>query len=418
MTTILLTLSRGGWGEAAFGVELARGLLSMGKETVFLTHENNVGLIANTGFEYHPIGDHIGSLVWSLITETVREKNATSIVMCDFFTCDGVLRRYGIDAQRLRQLAIPLLAVDTWGQSERRAAGPASKRGFDVFMRKSMEISSWIEEIPCLRPCPLLHPDARPGVCRFMSPPIRITRAVRRQVRTELGLASDDAIILFCTAKWQQTRYDDFDGDRCAAFVPLLLAHYCRQLDRRAHLIHVGPEPLSGLKTLGDRYKWLPPLGEKFDLLLGASDLLLTANASASTVTKAISSRIPVLVVQNSCRAETFDDAAGWLGTRATSFTEAWLRDAVPLYPFRLWPIGFFEVMEDVVRRNPYWDSVVVCELLDERNFVSQIRSLLFDPTTVHLLQEAQSQYCNLLGALPAPAQALACQLENRLCAV
>ena len=47
---LFLTLSRGGWGEAAFGIYLAEQLRARGHDITFLTHSSNMRLFENSGF--------------------------------------------------------------------------------------------------------------------------------------------------------------------------------------------------------------------------------------------------------------------------------------------------------------------------------------------------------------------------------
>ena len=407
---LLVALSRGGWGEATFGVHVANQLRVRGEGAVFITHEKNAALFASGAFECCEVGDHLGTLLLPLIRETARACSAQSIILCDFMTSDGVMREFGIDGREVNQLGIPVVAVDTWGQSGRRDP-------IDVFFNKHIEVRDWISTLPTLTPCPFLTPSSKVGDCGFLPKPTSLSKAAKRHVRENLGLGTEDVAILFCTASWQQSIYNDIDGERTADRFPSLLAQYFGKLPSNIHLVHVGPSVLTAFHSLGSRYHWLPPLGDRFDQMLGSMDLMLSANFSATTVAKAVSSSIPVLLLQNSCVASSVDQAIAWLDTRITPTVRHWLETSVPIYEFRLWPLGFFDFLGPVVSSNPYGRTVWTREWLDEDEVLGAILALSFRGSERASLQHAQQEYCTTIESLPGAGDALQELLETNVCA-
>jgi len=409
-THLFLTLSRAGWGEASFGLYLAEQLRRRNENVLFLRHAGNEHLFAGTPFENHPIGDHIGTLIWPLIKECARENNIASVVLCDSWTTDGFLRRCKVDGAVLFELGVPVIGVDTWDNVSR--ADP-----IDIFGTERKAASDWVRRVAGLLPCPIVRPSNRAGVCRFLNSPVSLAKRVRAHVRDGWGLRPTDSVILFCTASWQQTTYNDADGDRCAVTFPALLAQYASELGPDVHFVHVGPAPLEPLQRIGGRYKWLPPLGNKFDLALGAVDLLVSANASATTVNKAIASQIPVLILENSCRASALDEAIEWLGNRATPQVIEWLTTALPIFPFRLWPIGLYKFITPILHENPYADAAESVEWLDRQKVIDRTRALLFSVSIRAELQQRQHEYCCRIQHLPTAAESFDSLLVSQLCA-
>lgn len=407
---LFLTFSRAGWGEASFGLNLAHQLRDRGDTVVFLTHENLAGLFAEAPFEHHLIGDHLGTLILPLIRETAIERSVDSIVLCDSLTGDGLLRRFGVEGPTLLKLGVPIIGIDTWDLGGRSG-------WIDLFGHKKMAMREWIAELPSLRPVPILRPNDRHGLCSFFPKPVKVAGKVRNHVRDGLGIAPHERALLFCTANWQQTTYDDADGDRCALTFPGLLARYLSELRSSYRLIHVGPAPLTPLQCLGERYRWLPPFSDKFDLLLGSADLLLSANISATTVSKAISSRIPVLVLGNSCHATSAQQAIDWLGERATSGVVEWLRTAAPIFPFALWPIGFHQFVVPLLANNDYMRAIKHAEWLDAPTVMSALDNLLFSSSARVELQHRQEEYACRVRMLPTAVQAFEAVLRSSKCA-
>lgn len=408
-THLFLTFSRGGWGEAAFAIHLAYQLRGLGEDVHFISHQSNVPLIRGAGFDFTEFGNHIGQLALPLIQVEAQEKQVASLVMCDFLTCDGLLRTFGLAGQELLEIGIPLLAIDTWGHKR-------NLDSIDLFVSKKIEVRPWISKVPTIAPCPILKPGTYQGTCGFASNPIHISKTVRKNIRKELGLKNDEIAVLFCTAQWQQTDYADEAGDTCAQRFPELLAEYFKKLDCRLRLIHVGPKRISSFAPLGERYKWLPPLGSRFDLILGASDILLSANISASTISKAIASQIPVVVLENSCAAKNPGDAKRWLGSRLRPTVENWLDQMAIIYPFSLWPIGFADFLKDRMFDNPYCDAIIRVEWLDEDAVLNTILTIAFENTDRSIIKAKQVQYQEQINSLPKAVEAFQEMLETSSC--
>lgn len=343
------------------------------------------------------IGGHIGTLAKDVIGEISKEKSADTIVMCDFMTTNGVLRQFGVDAQTQLPKDVGLVAVDTWAVSR-------SMRAIDVFGAKKIEIGDWISQLPCLAPSPLVPLDFGPGACAFMPEQIRVPASVRQHVRSNLSIGKSEKAVLFCTANWQQSLYDDANGERISSEFPKLLAEYLSRV-RGVHLIHVGPSAIDAFRILDARYHWLPPLGTQFDDVLGSIDLLISANISASTITKAISSRIPVLVLENSCQSKTAEEAADWLGGEFDPFVAQLLPSMIPLYPFSLWPLGFYDFLKPITGCE-YRRAFEVGEWLHCRRTTQQIESLLYSVEARDGLRDRQESYCKRISELPSAAEA------------
>jgi len=340
----------------------------------------------------------------------VDERRSCAIVLCDFLTSDGVMRRFGVDAQALNSLGPEVIAVDTWGHAN-------NLRNIDVFIGGSIVVRDWISQLPCLKPSPFLPPDGSVGNCSFIDGAAPVSKSVRQHVRSGLGLVPTQKVVLLCTARWQQTAYANAHGDRTAVAFADLLATYLEELPESVVLLHVGPERMPALARLGPRYRWLPPLGSKFDLAMNSADLLLSTNASASTVSRSIFSKLPVIVLQNSCKADSLEEALAWLGSRRTEAVEKWLGTALPIYPFSLWPIGFFNLMSPLIRSNPYWEALEPVEWLDKTAFQSSMTGLLFDQARGDRLRERQEYFCRRVSELPTAASALVSLMGESLCA-
>jgi hypothetical protein len=397
---LFLALGPLGWGEATMGIRVARQLHEAGDEASFVVHERSLPLLTDTPFRRVPIHDHLGPLIKLLVESQVAEEKPDSIILADYFTATVLFLGLGVDPRFLLRFDTPLIAIDTWNHSE---AGFA----IDGYGDRTREVANWIDELPYrLRPAPIVRPLPRPGVCSILPDPVRLARRVRNHVRSNIGLTPSERAVMFCTAQWQYAANNDEEARILAENVPELLAFYVSKLGDDVHLVHVGPAayPLSGL--LGERYHWLPALSpDQFDMVLGSMDLLLSANISATTNAKAVASSIPVVVVENSCLAATVEEAEAALPGPPSPFLRQWIGRSLPLYPFRLWPLGFYDFLQPVLQDNSYCSAMEVVELLDEDRVVATCNALLDSGVAREDLLQRQAAYAAETGRLLTPVE-------------
>jgi hypothetical protein len=409
---LFLALSRKGWGETSLGLEVARQLRAVGDTVCFLAHSGSILALAGAGFQVQEVPEHLEPLLGMVLEECLADGDFDAIVLCDYATTDYTLRRGGLNARCVLDYGLPVIALDTW---EYAATGST----IDMLGNRQWPLGTWMSEIEYrLIPVPFGRPFS-PGAYCSLPAPIPFAANEREMVRQELGLSHEQHAVLFCTAGWQHamcdTSFDNAlmsgsDGRRLAQAVPQLLWSYVNQAAPEARLIHVGPVPLS-LDGAPMRYQWMPSLSpENFDRLLGSVDLLLTANISATTIGRAMMIGLPVLAVENSFRVQDIVEAEQKLGECGKALTprlRQWVEDTAPLYPFRLWPLGYWEFLDPLMSGNPYCEALDIVELLDEAEFVHRCRRLLLDPQARQDARSRQAAYVAQARRLPSAAQVI-----------
>ena len=194
-------------------------------------------------------------------------------------------------------------------------------------------------------------------------------------------------------------------GRRLAEALPLLIDERVARLGKNVHVVHVGPEAYP-MKALGARYTWMPQRSPaRFTRVLAASDLLLSFNFSATTIVSAIASSVPVLLGVNSYEGEA-DAIAARLPERPSDALRKWLKKAAPLYPFRVWPLGFWKYLAPLATdENRYTTALRAVEVLDEPSFLAAMSALLGDARARADLQARQEAYRSEVMKLPAAAE-------------
>jgi hypothetical protein len=350
-------------------------------------------------FPVDELADHLGPLSKLCVESWVETERPDSIVLCDFHSCFRYFETRGVDLEFVRHLGPPVIAMDIWDGFETNTQ--MDLVGGDFTLRAGR-----VEQFTGrLVPVPMGKPSAAGGYCS-LSGAGELPRVIRHRVRQDLGIAEGDRTVLFCTAGWQHDMKHPARR-RLADALPGLLANYLSRAVPGAYFIHVGPTPLN-LARHWERYRWIPPVSpDEFAQVLGSVDLFLSANISATTVGRAVAGDVPVLVVQNSCRAETIDEAEAVTGKRLSPWLREWVESVLPLYPFVVWPLGYAEFLKPLLCDNPFCRALNVVELLDEQRYVETLRQLLFDAEARRAAIERQMEYSAEVRKIPTAAEVI-----------
>jgi hypothetical protein len=310
------------------------------------------------------------------------------------------------EADFLTRLPLPVFALDVWDLPHTELswdfgtdALPISPRALDFTRR--------------LVPVPFARPDD--DAFRFDAlPELALPPADERaRVRAEMGLAAEDRLVLLLSSRWQAPEMQHWKHhQRLARHLPQLALAAVAELGPRVHAAHVGPQPFAGAETLGGRYHWIaqaPP--DRFHALMASADVLLTFNTSATSTLSALALGLPVVLAVNSYAGRTAADVEGAVPFALADGVRAWLEPVVPLYPFRVWPLGLHRLLSPVLERNPFTGAVRTVEVLDFSALVAACRQLLFDAGAREASLLRQAGYVARVRALPKGADVLLRQL-------
>ncbi len=393
---LFLALAKAGWGETILGLRIASELHAAGDVVHFMAHSSVGSLLHDVPFSVHEVPDHIGPLTKLYIEELLSSQAISSLILSDFCTTDLFFRLMGMSGEFLCDYGVPVIAMDIWDSQE-------SGNEIDLFLEEVLPVPTWIARTALrLLPSPIVRPSNRRGVYSCLPAATTVPNRVREHIRADIGLTPADRAILFSTARWQQAAYTNEHALRLAAKLPLLLSHFVRRLGASTHLIHVGPAQYPLREVLGHRYHWIPSLpARQFDLLVGSMDLLVSANISATSIGKAITSGVPAVVLQNSIKAASLEETVASMPRRPSPDLVQWLREALPVYPFSLWPLGYRKYLEPVLADNPYTSCVQVCEILDEEHVLETCTGVLFDKALKSACVTRQAEYVERVNRLP-----------------
>jgi hypothetical protein len=355
--------------------------------------------------EYTVLEPQMGPLARLLVDEAIATFRPDAIVLADYLThCRTFSRRYHLDPWFIESHGLPVIPIDIW---------ELEKTSFTVDLATDDEsdVNEHFRDLPAqLRPVPLAHlePD---GTCRARPFRVwdgedRVSARTRNHLRTTLGLEKQDKLVLLATAAWQLGKgikhREQVIPVRDA--MPRILAHCLRQLPPQTHFLLAGEAPEALIDPPGNRVHRLPPcLPERFGNLLGAADAILSMNIAATTVTRAVMAGVPAMVLGNRFDIRDTEDAEkaeAEIGGFSPMVRDQ-LAGAMPLYPFRLWPLSYYRFLTPLLTDNPFTGAVTQAEILDEQAVTAGLTRLLYDQPTRSEALARQSAYADRVRALP-----------------
>jgi hypothetical protein len=405
---LIVALAATSWGRTIMARGIADQLTAMGDEVVFLANESLTPLLCDGKFELESISRQAGPLMGMYFQHVIAENAPDSVVLGDYFSNANFLHDAGVNPAHMLLNDIPTFTLDVWD---------CRQTGFeiDIFMDGSRQLgpgsmqerSEQFSAIPHkLKPVPIIAPAASSGEFCNLPPTLNPSAQNREWWRSTLGLKETSKAVLFCTAEWQHAQYESDAANQMIRWLPDLMSDYLSRLGEDVHLVHVGPQAYDLKEHLDGRYHWMASLAPaKFDQLLAAMDLLLSANISATTIAKAMVYEVPVLVLQNSISAASREEAEASLPEPASRAMRKWLEKVVPLFPFALWPLGYHRFLAPLLRDNPYVAALQMVELLHEREVEAALSALLFDSVARENQAHRQANYLAQVRALPTGAQ-------------
>jgi hypothetical protein len=387
-------------GELNLARALAGDLHAKGHAATFLAPAAVAWLFEGTPFPHVPVDDMLQRMP-GLLPRLLRERQVDEVVLVDVTSVFLTLTSWGQDIDFLLDLPVPVAGLDVWdlGETDLR---------WD-FGAEALAISPRALEIRRLVPVPFARPR-HDGICYDAMPAVRpVTAEVRDRMRAEIGIGPEERLLLLLSSRWQLPEAQLWKHHRrLALHVPALALEAAAALGPRVHVAHVGPQAFEGAGVLGERYHWIPQLTpERFETMMGSADALLSFATSSPSTFVALALGVPVVLAVNSRRGRTVEEVLGSV-PRPGGPVPRWLEPVVPLYPFRLWPLGLHGLLTPVLRDNPFNEAVRTVELLDWDDLVAACGEMLFEPGARAALQGRQADYCAAVRRLPRGAFLLA----------
>jgi hypothetical protein len=397
-------------GETILGLSLANQLKGCGFNFHFIVCELSVPLLATSMHSYTMIKKEIRGHAIKYIDNTINTIRPRIIVLCDYFVhCNIFAREFSVEPWFVYKYNIPIVPIDFWqfGITDFK---------IDVFGNQYIEVDNHVLDMPCvMHPVPLCSPkfskDKRSYYFPLVGTKNKDSVASPKTIRHKLGLSDQDKVILLSLSHWQIQRYQVKHVDKIIEGIPVLISYYLRELPDNVYVLFFGGNECDLPHFPTHRILCLTSSEvEKFESLLASVDLLLTLNLPSTALVRAAHMGINSVVLSNRhyfVNAKDIEALNENCCDLPSSFMRAWIMKYLPIYPFRMWPLGWHNFLEPLVSNNPYLDTFLQVEILNERAVLEALEGLLFDSELNHDLESKREGYFAEMARMEGAAEVL-----------
>lgn len=383
-------------GEITLALRVAYDLHDQGDRIVFLICESDTKILFGKPFEVVVIDS---LMLDNYLTKLVQSFHADSLILVDLLSNSLWLLYLNDGKWFFEQDLVPVLALDIHDIAYQKLfADPFFDRKWDL---------SYLSSVPKARilPVPLISPN-QPDVYNSLPPPMEVSDQQKKSIRAELGISESQKFILMVSASWQSvTSWGDVNGKKSAIWLPNLITYYASQVAPEVCVVHIGPQKFNVHKNLEGRYIYLDQVDQqRFQAILAAADMFLTANVIGTTLSSVLNIGIPTVVIHNSIRARLVEDVLSQLNTKPSNELLKWLNVSMPVYPFQAWPLGYYNLISRLLINNPFSETFLQVELLQEQEVIEACRKMLYDKTARETILEKQKHYTEMVRKLPRGA--------------
>lgn len=411
---LLIAIHNRSSGRTAIAIRVAKAMTQYKMQVMLLIHNSYLPLLSGTDIPYESVSNHIYGYGKIIIDHCVQKFKPQTIIYFDYFNTTNFLNQIGTkDSRFLLSYNCEKVTLDTWDYDRTGHFIDLPDGTIDVLAKgdSNQKISEFKSIKHRITPVPIACLDSRAGKFNCLPEPVAASKAINSY--QNLRTTKDRKLILFCTSVWQHQSSTAGSIGRMANILPRLLAHYIRKIGPSAKLVHVGPYPYPLQEIMGSQYQWLGSLsGPEFGMLVSNIDLLFTPNISATTISMAFQHNIPVLACINSVELTSLETLNRFLGKIDQDKSCHEMIDYLPLYPFYLWPLGYFNFLTRVLSDNPYYDALQPVEFFKEEETIERMESLLFNRVIRGDCLDRQENYINKVKRLPDAIDVISTMIE------
>ncbi|WP_063886351.1 DUF6365 family protein [Streptomyces sp. NRRL S-31] len=400
--------------EVTIGLDLAEQLTDAGVESHFVVNPYNAGQLRAAGLPHTLVEPELGAGVREVVHRIVKEFRADAVVLVDYLAHWMTFKvGYRTDPWFVEDLGLPVIPLDLYDLE-------STSRRVEI-LGTTMEVDDNLLRMPVqLLPVPMNRPrvtDSGRGLpYRLTRTTAPLTTRARRATRRALGVPDGARLLLVPTLPWQRLMQEHAAPPTrlLADRLPRLLGGRLARLPRDTHFLLAGPLFDGFAEALpAERLHHRPEYtADGYHRLLGSCDGVFSFHLPSYALDRAVFADVPGLLAVNNHRVDGPEDVerlAGALPGGLTAPVRRWLADhPEPLPDFHMWPLRWNEVLRPLLDANPFTDTVLRAELLDEHTLVDGLERVLYDDAERDRLAAARAAYRDAVTALPATAHTFA----------
>lgn len=359
MRLLFIITSFWAYGEFQIAVDFAMKVADLGHEVMFLIPKSHVDKMKGLNIKYRVLilkGAAINRIILRDIEDTFKP---SCVVLSDFLNYAFCEKHYGLTTDDLCVFSGLIGAFDLYNFTL------AGKR-IDTYGFRSKEISRLSVDGYdfLLQPSPVVQPTLSDKENHFR---YRIFDGIAtislndiKNAREKIGIDPSEKLIIMTGAVWQSSfrPYDDVKS--MVALVDDVIMRMVSRLPKNYTVFWVGarhsafPEGLTKIRHVDSMST------AEFDTMISCCDAFISTNHISTSMIRAALRGVPVVTLGNSYlkRQGKFRALTGGVEPDI-------LNNIDTIYPFRMFPVGWYFFLEPVVKANPFYDLVKYVEVFD-----------------------------------------------------
>lgn len=370
MKYLFIVTSYWAFGELQIAVDFALKLRTLGHKALFLIPPSHENKVKEKNMPYRILIPNARALNKLLFCDIEESFKPDFIVLSDFLNYAFCETHYGLLEEDLLIFSGRIGAFDLYNFA---LAG----KKIDTYGFRAKEISKLsVDNYDfLLQPCPVnqLFQDKGPNCFRyriFDGIPAR-TEDEYQKARTSLHIDASEKIIVMTGAVWQSSFKPYKQVKEMVAAVDDRIIEVIRSLPKNYKVYWVGPRFQEFPKELTQvrHVKGLPPA--QFEMLVDSGDVFVSANYISTSMVRAALRGVPVVLLGNS-----YLKRQGEFRSLAHGREIEELKQMDTLYPFRMFPVGWYSFLEPAVRKNPFYELAKCVEVFDVPKVLETVKSV------------------------------------------
>lgn len=408
MKMLFLAPSRLSRGDAAIAADLARQMPGKRVQVGFVSSAESLPQLHDLGMPTLPLTGATPQENLAILDRVVRGFRPNLVIAADAFAVNESCDWSGLTVELLRErYDCPVGSIDRLGWA-------AANYTADFYGGARVTLPRLLDGCDLvIRTCPPHAPvpgeAAGPAVLYAALHPGGLRDGgLRRAAVDDVAVARTDQetaatgrpVVFIANSEWEyrNVRHSVSVG-RLIEALPRVLHSHLAALGRPVHVVHVGPREWRFPTADGIEYRHFSRLPyAMFHARLASADLFVTTNTLSATLGRAVLAGVPSLVLQN--RSTVAEGAGpGWLTRAASGLGRA--------YPFRVAPLGWYDLLEPLLSGNPYRDCFATEEIFDGEAVRARMSALLDGGPEGTRLRERQEDFRERLAGLAPPVDVL-----------
>lgn len=369
MKFLFIVTSYWAYGELQIATDFAAKLLALGHKVMFLIPPSHVEKVRANNLTYRTLIPKAAALNRILLQDIEDTFKPSFVILSDFLNYAFCETHYGLKEDDLSLFSGRIGAFDLYDFS---LAG----KKIDTYGFRSKEIAKLnLNKYDfSLQPCPVNQvAQVNAQICFryriFDGIPAR-TEDEYNNARTKLGIKSSEKLVVMTGAVWQSSFKPYTQVKEMVSAVDDVIMQTIQRLPQNYQIFWVGPrhkEFQEGITQI-HHIKSLQP--SQFEMLVDSADVFVSTNYISTSMIRAALRGVPVVLLGNS-----FLKRPGEFRSLKNYKKLDRLENINLIYPFRMFPVGWYSFLEPAVQGNSFYKLTRCIEVFDDKEVSEAVKS-------------------------------------------